>query len=112
MEFLGQGSDLSRIFDLHCCAAMLDPLTHCAGLGIKPASQCSRDAADPVAPQWEPQKIYFLLITLPLSLLFIFIFCFLWLSLRHMVFPRLGVKSELQLPACVTVTATQDLSHA
>ena len=23
------------------------------GHGIKPASQCSRDATDPVAPQWE-----------------------------------------------------------
>ena len=29
----------------------------------------------------------------------------------HMVVPRLGVKSELQLPAYITATAMQDLSH-
>ena len=31
--------------------------------------------------------------------------------LRHMEVPRLGVKSELQLPAYTTVTATRDLSQ-
>ena len=32
-------------------------LTHCARLGIKPASQWFRDTADPAAPQWElPRK--------------------------------------------------------
>ena len=31
-------------------------LTHCAGLGIKPASQHSQDATDPVALQQELQK--------------------------------------------------------
>ena len=36
--------------------------------------------------------------------IFIFIFCFLGLHLQHMDVPKLGVKSELQLPA----TATQD----
>ena len=38
-----------------CITAMtvLDPLTHCAGPGIKPVSWCCRDVADPVAPQWE-----------------------------------------------------------
>ena len=30
---------------------MPDPLTHCAGPGIEPASQCSRDAANPTVPQ-------------------------------------------------------------
>ena len=40
-------------------------------------------------------------------------FCFLGLRLRHMEVPRLGVESELQLPACITATATAtpDLSH-
>lgn len=33
--------------------ATWDPLTHCARLGIEPASWHSRDTADPVAPQWE-----------------------------------------------------------
>ena len=28
-------------------AAMPDPLTYCAGLGVDPASWCYRDAADP-----------------------------------------------------------------
>ena len=30
---------------------------------------------------------------------------------RHMEVPRLGVKSELQLPVYATDTAMQDLSH-
>ena len=30
-----------------------DPLTHCAGLGIEPASWCCRDATNPGAPQQE-----------------------------------------------------------
>ena len=34
-------------------AAMPDPLTHCAGLGIELASSHCRDAVDPVAPQQE-----------------------------------------------------------
>ena len=35
-----------------------------------------------------------------------FIFCFLGPHPRHMEVPRLGVESELQLPACATATAT------
>ena len=35
-------------------------------------------------------------------------FCFLGPHPRHMELPRLGVKSELQLPAYGTATATQD----
>ena len=31
--------------------------------------------------------------------------------LQHMEVPRLGVESELQLPAYATATAMQDLSH-
>ena len=44
-------------------------------------------------------------------LLFFFFFCFLRLHPRHMQASRLGVKSELQLPAYPTATATQDPSH-
>ena len=36
-------------------------------------------------------------------------FFFLGPYLQHMEVPRLGVKSELQLPAYTTVTATPDL---
>ena len=36
-------------------------------------------------------------------------FFFLQLHLRHMEVPGLGVKSELQLPAYTTATATLDL---
>ena len=32
---------------------MPDPLTHCAGPGIEPASWHYRDAADPIESQWE-----------------------------------------------------------
>ena len=39
------------------------------------------------------------------------IFAFLGPHPWHMEGPRLGVKSELQLPAYTTATAMQDLSH-
>ena len=39
-----------------------------------------------------------------------FFFCFLGLHSRHIEIPRLGIESELQLPAYTTATATQDLS--
>ena len=38
-------------------------------------------------------------------------FCFLGPHLRHMEVPNLGVKSELELPAYTTATATRDTSH-
>ena len=47
MEFLSQGSDPSLGWDL---CRILNPL---AGPGIKPASQPSRDTADPGVPQQE-----------------------------------------------------------
>ena len=40
----------------------------------------------------------------------ILFFCFLGPHLRHMEVPRLRVKSELQLLACIRATATQDPS--
>ena len=53
MEFPGQGSDLSCSCDLcHSCSNM-GSLTYCAGPGIEPTSQRSREATDPVAPQRE-----------------------------------------------------------
>ena len=57
------------------------------------------------------QKVYTLVKKLKMSLfLFLFLFFFLGLHLRHMDVPRLGVESELQLPAYTTATATLDLS--
>ena len=41
----------------------------------------------------------------------IFFFCFLGLRLWHMEIPRLGIVSELQLPAYTTATATWDQSR-
>ena len=43
---------------------------------------------------------------------FSFYISFLVLHHQHMEVPRVGVKSELQLPACTTATATPDLSHS
>ena len=40
-----------------------------------------------------------------------FFFFFLGLHPWHMEIPRLGVKSELQLPTYITATAVQDPSH-
>ena len=41
------------------------------------------------------------------------LFCLVFLGphLQHLEFPKLGVKSELKLPAYTTATARQDLSH-
>ena len=53
MEFLHQGSDPSQSCDvstLPAAMARLDPLSHCAGLGIEPVFWCYRDTDDSVAP--------------------------------------------------------------
>ena len=58
MEFLRQGLDPRHSFDLLCsCGTTLifNPL--CLE-GIKPASQCSQDSADPTAPQQELQGCF------------------------------------------------------
>ena len=54
MEFQGQESNSSHNFDISCSCSNTGSLTHCAGPGFKPESQCSQDtAADPTAPQQE-----------------------------------------------------------
>ena len=53
MEFLGQESDLSCNCDLSLSCNNARSLTLCSGPGIKPASQCSQDAANPAAPKQE-----------------------------------------------------------
>lgn len=53
---LGQVSDPSHSYT--GAAAILDPSSHHPGPGIKPASWRSRDAADPVVPQWELQTYF------------------------------------------------------
>ena len=50
MKFLLQGSDPNHSFQLSHSCGNGRSLTLCAGLGIKPASQHSQDASDPVAP--------------------------------------------------------------
>lgn len=53
MEFLGQESDASFTCDLCCSCGYTRSLTHCAWLGMEPASQHCRDATDPTASQGE-----------------------------------------------------------
>ena len=53
MELPGQGSDPSHSCELRQSSSNAGSLTHCAGLGIKPASRCSQDTADSIAPQQE-----------------------------------------------------------
>ena len=45
-----------------------------------------------------------------ISYIFFFFLLFLVLRMRHMEVPRLGFESELQLPAYITATATEDPS--
>ena len=51
--------------DLSCSSCSLShscskagSLTHCARLGIEPASQCSKDTADPIVLQWELPEVF------------------------------------------------------
>ena len=60
IELLGQGSDLNHIRDLRLSCGNARSLTHCAGLGIEPMSQCCQDAANPIAPQWELRTYCFM----------------------------------------------------
>ena len=53
IEFPGQGLDLSCSCDPSHSCGNARSLTHCAGPGIKPASQHSQDAANPTMPQQE-----------------------------------------------------------
>ena len=59
--------------------------------------------ADPLTPHARPGIESALL---HLDSLFFFFFGFLGLNLQHMEVPRLGVESELPLPAYTTATAT------
>ena len=51
VEFPSQGSDLSHNYSYATAAAMPDPLTHCAGLGIEPVFWRCRDTTNPVLPR-------------------------------------------------------------
>ena len=53
MELPGKESDPSSSWGLCCSLNNAGSLSHNAGLGFKPVSQRSRDATNPVAPQWE-----------------------------------------------------------
>ena len=57
-------------------------------------------------------EFLFLFLVLFFLLLFCFVlFCFSEANLQHVEVPRLGVKSELQLPAYTTTTEMPDPSH-
>ena len=51
MVLPGQGSDPRLSHDLSRSGSNTGSLTHCAGQGIEPATQCSQDTAGPFAPQ-------------------------------------------------------------
>ena len=57
-----------------------------------------------------PSELIISLQTSAMFLLLLSLFCFLGLHPPHLEVPRLGVKSELQLPAIATATTTLDLS--
>ena len=61
-------------------AAMPDPLTHCAGLGIEPVSLHSRDATDPVGPQWVLLSVYRYVYIYIYIYLFIYFYLFICMS--------------------------------
>ena len=59
MKLLGQGSDPSHSCDpSHNCSNDAKSLAHCAELGIKPASQPSQGADDPILPQQKLQHSF------------------------------------------------------
>ena len=60
---------------------------------------------------WKGEELHFFLKNNRKAFFFFFFFVFLGLHLQHMEFLRLGVKSELQLLAYTTDTATPDPSH-
>ena len=53
----GIRSDLSHSHDLSCSWGNAGSLTHCAGPGIKHASQCSQNTTNPVEPQQKLQPL-------------------------------------------------------
>ena len=62
LELLGQGSNQSHSRELSHNCDNARSLTHCAGLGIEPISQCSQDVANPAAPQQDLQCICFYIV--------------------------------------------------
>ena len=60
MEFPGQGSDLCHSCNLSHSCSNTRSLTRYAGTGIEFATQCSQEAPDPIASQWELPQWFFL----------------------------------------------------
>ena len=85
MELPVQESDPSHSRELSCSYDNAISLTHCAQLGIEPASQCSKDAANPVVPQQELLGFVFV---------FVFVFsCFAYQS-HSEGFVKVGLNSK------------------
>ena len=99
MDFSSQGSDLSHSCNLSLSCGNAGSLTHCAGLGIEPESHAPEMLLIPLC---HTRLLFFVCVGF---------FCFLGPHLWHMEVPRLGLKSELQLLAYATATATSDLSR-
>ena len=76
-------------------------LSHTASLTYYFRSGCLE--ADTEAGIFVPVSFFWIFV-------YLFVFCFLGPHLQHMEVPRLGVQSELLLPASTTATATPDLS--
>ena len=61
-------------------------------------------------PRAPPSTIHTIPLQPSLYLYFLLLFLLLELHLQHMEVPRLGVQSELQLPAYTTATGTSNLN--
>ena len=94
MEFPGQGSDpsFSGAIEIYMApVATPDPLTHYAWW---------RSTLHPGTEEMPAQLFFFLVVFCPFS----------GPHQQHIEVPRLGVQSELLLPACARATATPDPS--
>ena len=107
--------DLSCVYDLHHSSQqgrILNPLseardrTHNLMVPSQIRFHCSMTGT-PLSPLYH--SFFFLMYFIFVK--YLFFFCFLGLHPQHMEVPRLGVESELHLPAYATATATPDWSR-
>ena len=106
-----RGWDLMKPFGVNpACPArswLQGTLTSRAGWGYTPLAQ----ARAPVSAVTFAQACHPSRLSRGVTSSWHYFFPLLQLHVRHMEVPRLGVKWELQPPACTTATATRDLSH-
>ena len=63
MKLRGQGSDPNHSFELSHSSGNARSLTHCAGPGVEPTSQCSQDLSILLHHSRSSRKIYFTIYT-------------------------------------------------